>query len=185
MKKRAYLIHGWEGYPEEGWLPWLKKELEDRGFEVSVPAMPNTNFPIQKEWVSHLQKLVGKPTQNYFFVGHSLGCITILRILEGLEEGEKVGGAVLVAGFTDDLGFKEIATFFKDKIDFKKIRKACPKFVAIHSDNDPWADLKYGDILKEKLGAKLIVEHNKKHFSGDDNIFELPSALEAVLELAK
>lgn len=185
MKKRAFLIHGWEGYPEEGWRPWLKKELEKRGFEVFVPAMPNANFPIQRQWVAHLQKLVSKPTKVDFFVGHSLGCITILRILERLKEREKVGGAVLVAGFTDDLSIKEITTFFKDKINFEKIRKACPKFIAIHSDNDPWVDLKYGDILKEKLGAKLIVEHNKKHFSGDDNIFELPSALEAVLELAK
>jgi hypothetical protein len=26
--KRVFIIHGWEGYPEEGWFPWLKKELE-------------------------------------------------------------------------------------------------------------------------------------------------------------
>ena len=32
--KRVYIIHGWEGYPEEGWFPWLKKELEDRGFDA-------------------------------------------------------------------------------------------------------------------------------------------------------
>lgn len=185
MKKRAFLIHGWEGYPEEGWRPWLKKELEKQGFEVFVPSMPNTNFPIQRQWLAHLQKLVGKPTKADFFVGHSLGCITILRILERLKEGEKIGGVVLVAGFTDDLGIKEITSFFKDKIDFAKIKRACPKFIAIHSDNDPYVDLKYGDIFKEKLGAKLILEHNKKHFSGDDNIFKLPSALEAVLELAK
>lgn len=27
MAKRVFLIHGWEGYPEEGWRPWLKKKL--------------------------------------------------------------------------------------------------------------------------------------------------------------
>lgn len=45
MKKRVFLIHGWEGYPEEGWRPWLKKELEQRGFTVIVPAMPDTATP--------------------------------------------------------------------------------------------------------------------------------------------
>jgi len=34
MSKRVFLIHGWEGSPEEGWRPWLKKELEKRGFKV-------------------------------------------------------------------------------------------------------------------------------------------------------
>jgi len=26
--KTVYIIHSWEEYPEEGWFPWLKKELE-------------------------------------------------------------------------------------------------------------------------------------------------------------
>lgn len=38
--KKVYIIHGWEGYPEENWLPWLKLELESGGFEVNVPQMP-------------------------------------------------------------------------------------------------------------------------------------------------
>ena len=39
--KRVFIIHGWGGYPEEGWLPWLKKELEKNGFKVFVPAIKN------------------------------------------------------------------------------------------------------------------------------------------------
>ena len=35
MNKRVFIAHGWDGYPEEGWFPWLKKELETKGFEVS------------------------------------------------------------------------------------------------------------------------------------------------------
>ena len=45
MSKRVFVIHGWGGYPEEGWKPWLKKELEKRGFTVFVPAMPDTEHP--------------------------------------------------------------------------------------------------------------------------------------------
>jgi len=37
--KKAVLIHGWEGYPEEGWRPWLKEKLEANGFQVFVPAL--------------------------------------------------------------------------------------------------------------------------------------------------
>jgi len=184
MQKRAFLIHGWEGYPEEGWRPWLRDELKKEGFLVEVPEMPDTNHPKLKDWLSYLQKIVGKATPDDYFVGHSLGCIAILRYFETLAEDEKVGGSVLVAGFTDDLGNKEINTFFEKPIDWEKINKVCSSFVAIISDNDPYVALKYGDIFKEKLGAKLIVEHNMKHFSGDDGITTFPSAKEAVLSIS-
>ena len=39
-------------------------------------------------------------------------------------------------------------------------------------------------LTKKPLWAKIIVEHQKGHFSGDDGIKELPSALEALLEIA-
>ena len=189
MKKRAFLIHGWEGYPEEGWRPWLKNELKSSGFEVFIPAMPDTDNPKMDEWINHLTKIVERPTPNDFFVGHSLGCITILRYLETLKENEKIGGAVLVAGFGHDLDYSgyngELSSFFKTPVSWEKIKKHCRQFVTIMSDDDPYVPLEHGDIFKEKLGAKLVVEHHMKHFSGDDGIDVLPSAKEAVLLISK
>lgn len=185
MPKRAFLIHGWEGYPEEGWKPWLKNELQKRGFEVFVPAMPETKNPRMDAWIPHLAKLVGTPDKDCYFVGHSLGCITILRYLETLEEGQEIGGAVLVAGFSNHLNLKEFGTFFTKPIDWEKINSRCKKFVAIHSDNDPYVPLRHADIFKEKLNARVIILHNMKHFSGDDGINELPEALNAVLKISQ
>ncbi len=186
MKKKVFLIHGWEGYPEEGWRPFLKKDLEKKGFEVFVPAMPDTENPKMDVWLEHLEKTVDVPTKECYFVGHSLGCITILRYLEGLEKQEKVGGVVLVAGFTSNLGFEELSSFFKNSVDWDKIKSHCSKFIAIHSDNDPYVSLHYGlEIFKKKLGAEVIIEHNKKHFSGDDGITELPCVFNAVLKLSE
>lgn len=187
--KRAFLIHGWEGYPEEGWRPWLKKELGKRNFQVIVPAMPNTENPTYDLWVPALIKLVGQPTENDYFVGHSLGCITILRFLEKLKDGENVGGAVLVAGFGHDLeydGYKgELSSFFQTPVNWENIKKHCHKFIAIHSDNDPYVPLEHSVLFKEKLDAQSVIEHNMKHFSGDDGVDRLQSALDAVLEISK
>lgn len=183
--KQAFIIHGWEGYPEEGWRPWLKKELEQRGFEVLVPAMPDTVHPKMDAWVNHLAKIVSAPDEDCYFVGHSLGCITILRYLETLEESQKVGGAVLVAGFSDDLGEPELSSFFAKPIDWNKIKSVSPKFVVIHSTDDPSVPVRYADILEEKLNAQVILEEGKKHYSGDDGITELPAALESILKLSK
>lgn len=186
MKKRAFLIHGWEGYPEEGWKPWLRDKLTKQGFEVVVPAMPDTDSPKMNAWLKHLRTVVGNPDKNCYFVGHSLGCITILRYLEGLKPGKKIGGVVLVAGFTSNLGFKDLKSFFQSDIDWEKIKKHCRKFVAVHSNNDPWVSLHYGqEFFQGNLGAKFLIDRNKKHFSGDDGINKLPSVLKSVLEISK
>ncbi|UCD07446.1 MAG: serine hydrolase family protein [Candidatus Aenigmatarchaeota archaeon] len=185
MAKRAFLIHGWEGYPEESWRPWLRDMLKEKGFTVINPAMPDTDHPKMNEWLEFLIKTVSNPNKDCYFVGHSLGCITILRYLETLEEGQEIGGAVLVAGFCDNLGYEEINSFFEKPIDWDKINSHCKKFIAINSDNDPYVPLKHADIFKEKLGAEVLIKHNMKHFSVDDGINELAVALEAVLKISK
>ena len=177
--KRVFLIHGWEGYPEEGWRPWLKEKLETKGFQVFALAMPDTNHPKMDAWVGHLAQIVETPDGDCYFVGHSLGCITILRYLETLQENQKIGGAVLVAGFTSNLGYEELDNFFVKPINWEKIKFHCSKFIAIHSDNDLYVSPHYGDFFKEELNAQIIVEHDKKHFSGEDGIMELQSALDA------
>lgn len=184
MMKRAFLIHGWEGNPEEAWWPWLRKELEKQGFKVSTLSMPDTMHPKMKAWVGHLTKVVGKSGNECYFVGHSLGCITILRYIETLKSNQEIGGVVLVAGFTSNLGYEELESFFTKRIDYDKIKTHCKKFVAIHSDNDPYVSLHYGDLFKEKLGAKVIVQHNMKHFNGGADITKLPIVLESVLKIS-
>lgn len=94
MRNRAFIIHGWGGRPEEGWRPWLRDELAARGFEVAVPAMPDTDHPRMDAWLAKLSETVGAPDEHCFFVGHSLGVITILRYFEVLVKRHKVGGAV-------------------------------------------------------------------------------------------
>jgi len=193
MKKRAFLIHGWEGYPEEGWFPWLSEELSKKGFKVEVLPMPNSQSPKIEEWVPFLAKNVGEIDEKTVLIGHSIGCQTIWRYLESLKEGERIAGAVLVAPWIrlkaenalQDEESKEIAKpWLEIPIAWEKVKKNCGKFVVILSDDDPYVYLEDGKFFKEQLGAKLIIEHNMKHFSGDDGINILPSAKEAVLSLA-
>ena len=187
--KKAIIIHCWEGYPEYCWYPNTKKELEEKGFEVIVSEMPDTKNPKLDNWLSNLQEIASKPNEDTYLIGHSLGCITILRYLESLRENEKIGGAVLVAGFTDNLGFEELNSFFEKPIDFEKIKNHCSKFVAIHSDNDPYVDLKHAEVFKEKLNAEIIIKHNAKHFSGEieneESCTELPDVISSIIKISK
>jgi len=187
--KRAIIVHCWEGYPEYCWYPWVKKELEAKGFQVGVPALPNTEKPKLDEWLPMLKEVIGQADEDLYLIGHSLGCITIMRYLESLEEKQKIGGAVFVAGFTENVGYDEIKTFFETPVDLDRIKsKAENGFVAIHSDDDPYVDLKYADLFKEKLGAEIIIKHNAKHFSGaiegEESCLELPDVVQSIGKLA-
>ncbi len=151
--------------------------------------MPETDTPKLLLWLPKLQEVAPNPDENLYLIGHSAGVITILKYLENLAGGKKVGGVVFVAGFTDDLGYTELKNFFEQRIDFEKIKSKAKHFVAIHSDNDPYVSLKFGDIFKEKLGAEVIIKHDMKHFSGEvDNeasCTSLPDVVKAIEEMAK
>ncbi len=184
MGKRVFLVHGWGGYPEEGWRPWLKEELEKRGFNVFNLAMPNADNPKQAEWVAHIRQEVKTADEDTYFVGHSLGVIAILRYLETLPPEQSVGGVVMVAGFDNDLGISELSDFFRAPIDWKKIGSHSDSFTSIESDNDPYELLRYNEIFRKKLHAEAIIEHNVFHFSADDGITELPIVLKKLLEIS-
>ena len=189
MAKTVFIIHGWSGYPEEGWYPWLKKELEQRKLRVEIPSMPGTDNPEIKAWVSFLKKTIKNPDKETYLVGHSIGCQAILRYLQ--ETKVKIGGAVFVAGWltlkgleTDEV--REIAKpWLETPIDFGKARKCLEKFTAIFSDNDPFVPLENTNLFREKLGAKIIIEKQKGHFTESDNVKELPSVLNELLEMMK
>ncbi|MBI2643900.1 MAG: serine hydrolase family protein [Candidatus Wildermuthbacteria bacterium] len=193
MQKRVFLIHGWDGSPDSCWFPWLKNELEQRGFAVEVPAMPNPEAPKIEEWIQYLSQLAGDADENTYFVGHSMGCRAILGFLQGIDEAKRIGGAVLVAGwislspyaFESEEDKLVAQPWLQMPIDWDRVKKVGNKFVAIFSDDDPFVALEENKATyEEKLGAKIIVEHNKGHFSDDAGVKELPSALAALLEIA-
>jgi len=190
--KRVFIIHGWGGYPKEGWFPWLKKELEMQNFLVEIPSMPDSNEPKIETWVDYLKEVIIKPNEETFLVGHSIGCQTILRYLESLNPEEKIGGAVFVAGwfslaiYESDEEKRIAKPWIENPINFEKVRSHCKNFSAIFSTNDPFVSINdNAPIFREKLGIEDIkIEKNKGHFSGSDNITELSVVLEEFLKMA-
>ena len=191
--KKIYIIHGWSGSPDEPLHKWLASELKSKGFEVEVPAMPNPDEPVIKDWVAKLNQVVGEePDEGIIFIGHSIGCQTILRYLAGLKTSGFFGGAVFIAPWLYVSGLeteeeKSIAKpWVETPIDNVKVWKYLPenKRIAIFSDNDPFVPKENWDLFEQKFGAKIIIEKEKGHFTADDGVNSLPSALKAVLDIA-
>lgn len=189
--KRVFVVHGWDGSPSEGWFPWLKAELEKRGYAVAVPAMPHPEKPTIEDWVNTLAGAVGKADTQTYFVGHSIGCQTILRYLASLPKGSTVGGAVFVVGWftlSDILAEEEkviAKPWLEGAIDDVKIRAALKRSSAIFSDTDTWVPIENKKSFEDKVGSATftISSSGQGHFSGSDGVVELPKALELLLEM--
>lgn len=182
-KKRAFIVHGWGGYPDEGWFPWLRKELKTRGFHAESVEMPDTNNPALLGWYEALAKAVKDPDNHTYLIGHSLGVMTILRYLEALPEGSEIGGAVLVSGFYENLWPPEIPTFFGNHLDFDLIKEKTRNFTIIHALNDAVVPFSEAEKLQHKLKAKLIALPEGGHLNNGYGVKELPGALAAILEM--
>ena len=193
---RVIIIHGWASFPKDGWFPWLKENLEKKGFEVLVPKLPDPKNPRIQNWVQTIAEVAGKADEKTFFVGHSLGCQAIVRYLETLPEGTKIGGAVFVGGYfkrltgleeeiKEDIGVAETERhWLGNPIDFSKVKPHIIKSIAIFSNNDYYVPPDNEDDLRDKLGSEIRIVDDMGHFSGVlDGITELPIALESVLKL--
>ena len=64
--KRAVIVHCWDGKPNYAWYPWVKKELEKKGYLVKVPAMPETEIPKLALWLPKLEETIGSLMKSWF-----------------------------------------------------------------------------------------------------------------------
>lgn len=152
--KNAIILHGTGDTNQSYWFPYVKKELEKKGYEVWLPQLPNSNKPNLKDWLSFVLRN-GKFNQDTVIVGHSAGAQLILSILEK----RKIKQAILVSGYPISL-CKTSKTKERKKLNWKIIRRNVKDIIFINSDNDPWGcDDKQGRILFGHLGGTLIIRH--------------------------
>jgi hypothetical protein len=184
--KKVIIVHRWEGSAEADWYPWLKNELEKKGYKVNVLEMPNPETPVIEEWVGYLKDSIGEVDENTVLIGHSVGCQTILRFLEQANDEVKVGKVLLVAPWLNLVNLsgpeeEEIAKpWLETPIDFQKVKDKSDKFIAWFSDNDPWVPASDAKLFESKLGANVFIEKSEGHFTEEDSVVELPELLEVL-----
>ena len=179
MTKKIYLVHGWGGSSSGvDWFNWLKDELSKKGHEVIAFDMPNAEYPKIEEWVKYLEENIKDVDENTYFVGHSVGCQTIIRFLEKLHRHKRIGGCVFVSGWFKVINLEpeelEIAhPWMNTKIEFERVLDHCNKFLAIFSDNDPYVHVDEAKEFKKILGARTIIKKKEGHFNETKKIPEV------------
>ncbi|MDQ3075922.1 MAG: alpha/beta hydrolase [bacterium] len=155
--KNAIILHGTADKNTDFWFPYLKEKLEEKGFEVWLPQLPNAEVPNLKDWLTFVLEN-GKFNAETVVVGHSAGAQLILSILENI--GNPIKQAILVSGYAKALrATVEDAKNEKDP-NWEKIKGKVEKLIFINSDNDPWTcDDKQGRIIFDNIGGMQIIVH--------------------------
>lgn len=188
--KQVFLIHRWEGTPQSDWYPWLKSELENNGYKVIIPEMPNSDEPEIEAWVKKTEETV-RLGEKTILVGHSIGCQTILRYLERLDDNKKVKAVVFVApwlslknkALPDEKSKKIAKPWLETPIDFEKVRKHCDNFITIFSTNDPFVSVSQCDEFQRRLESKIIILKDRGHFTEDDGEKRVFKIFDEIIEL--
>ena len=189
---KIYMVHCWDGCKEDGWYPWLDSKLSNNQNIVYRFNMPNTSTPKIDEWVNFLDKQVDCLDDKTYFVGHSIGCQTIMRYLQ-TKDVCTIGGILFVAPWLELLDYaiedEESYTIAKpwlnEFIDFNKIKKFTDNIHCIFSDNDYFVSIEQKELFEKLLNAKTIVVKDKGHISQDDNVFKLEEILDESNKMIK
>ena len=163
---RFLIIHGTDGSPKSNWYMWLKGALIGQGYQVWLPQLPGAEKPNPKVYTKFIQ--ANKDfifDQDTVIIGHSSGAVETLYLLQNLPAKSVVKAAILVSAFKDDLGWESLSELFNEPLDFEKIKKHCPSFTFLHSDDDPYCPMNGAEYLMEQTKGDLVVFEGQGHFN--------------------
>lgn len=154
------LFHGsFNSYEQvkEFWLPEIEKYVLPLGHKIIFPHFPTDSFeaiteagpqaPAEKQNLETWMQVFGeyypqiKVEKELVFVGHSLGPLFMLHVLE--KHAFKLKRAIFVSPFLTSPGSKwqiDVVnrSFYKSKFDFGKLQKLVPVSEVLYGSDDPY-----------------------------------------------
>lgn len=191
------LFHGSFGSPNGNWFPDLKKKLEALGHEVIAPQFPVDTWDKITEkdqkyknnqsltnWLSVFQADVFsklQPNEKLCFIGHSLGPVFILHVLERF--GLTIDCGIFVCPFLAKLDKSwQIdhvnSTFWKTDFNFDRLKKKILRSYTIYSDNDPYVSSTHSIGFGKKLNSSMIEVHGLGHMNSEAKLTNFPLVLD-------
>ncbi len=164
--KNVIILHGTGETKNSFWFPWLTKELFKKGYTVSLPELPNADYPDVKKWLPVALKETY--TSETVLIGHSAGGPLQLSVLENINI--KIKQAILVSGYARPKGKdKKPELILQDVYNWQKIAQNVKDILFINSDDDPWGcDDVEGRYMLDHIGkSKLIVMKGEGHMGSD------------------
>ena len=171
MKDNYVLLHGSFGNPFSNWLPWLRKELENRQLTVYTPDLPSgVGFQKYENWEKIMKCYVecGLINEDTIIFAHSIAPVFICKFL--IKNKIKVKRLVFVCGFNNYLGINEEYDAVTESMyleNIENIHDYCNNIICFYSDNDPYVKYEAEKDFASKVADKEIVISGGGHLNSE------------------
>lgn len=170
--KNALMLQCWYSKISDHWYPWLKNELEARGYQTQFPDIAEfrkdaPDLSIILRDVENLRCI----NRDTMMVSHSLGCLAALR----LAETHPYDTLILVSGWDYNDLTEAHQSFWKTPVDHAAIKKNGKRVIVIHSDNDPYITAFSAEEMSKRLGGTFVCVKNGGHLTAQYGFTTLPA----------
>ena len=180
--KRFLILHGRASTPETGFIPWLKRSLESKGYTVQVPQLPHADEPDDDEQAAFVRNEYTIDHETAI-IGHSFGGNVALRLLERGEHPARVllVGTPSTGAFKDGKERPSVSAAAKRGYDFQAVAASCDDIELLYDTHDRIIPTEDGAYLSKRIGAPVsFVKAFTSHFLGSIESDVLLRALPAV-----
>lgn len=183
--KTAFIIHGFNGDTVYTFGPWLKSELEKRGYNVIMPEFPIRSEATYLGWSSLLDNYIDYFNEDTIIVCHSIGNPFIIKYLSKRKLKAKL--YISVAGFCKLFTVPDRADLNKAFIDFQVdiddinyCKSNIPFRYSLYSDNDHVIPFPILENFIEKLESNPVFIRGVGHMGNRDNIHDIPQITDII-----
>ncbi|MBR4830473.1 MAG: alpha/beta hydrolase [Bacilli bacterium] len=171
-----FIIHGSFGSPFVNWVPYLRKEIENRGLEVYTPDFPTgVGYQNYENWEKLLKVYLdaGLINENTTIFAHSIAPIFICKFL--INNKVKVKRLVLVCGFNNYLGIDEEYDSVNESMytnNLAEIKNYCNDIICYYSDNDPYVKYDFEKEFADTISTEQYCISNGGHLNSESGYTE-------------
>lgn len=171
MKNNYLLLHGSFSSPFSNWLPWLRKELDNRQLTVYTPDLPSgVGFQNYENWEKIMKCYVecGLINEDTIIFAHSIAPVFICKFL--IKNKIKVKRLIFVCGFNNYLGINEDYDAVNESMyyeDIERIHDYCDNIICFYSDNDPYVKYEAEKDFASKVADKEIIIPGGGHLNSE------------------
>ncbi|MCP6720424.1 MAG: alpha/beta hydrolase [Patescibacteria group bacterium] len=164
---------------DKHWMPWIKKQLTERGIKTETPLMPKPWEPVYEDFKKEFEKY--SVSENTILIGHSCGCTFLVRWLG--ESKQKIKKLILVAPWKIEESASELKkAFYEYDID-TTIKERVGEIIMFTADDEKEDGKKGLKMFNEAIGGKVINLKGRGHYIlRDMGTEEFPELLKEIIK---
>lgn len=184
MKNNYLLVHGSLGSPFSNWIPYLRKEIENKNWKFIPPDFPTgVGYQNYKNQSKLLKTYVDTNiiNENTIIFAHSIAPIFICKFL--VENKIKVKRLVFVCGFNNYLGINKDYDTVNESMYFDNlsdIKNYCDNIICFYLDNDPYVKYKAEKEFADSITENQIMISGGGHLNSESGYTEFTELLKYV-----